>query len=72
MRESIRLGHIAGVRVGLNWSLPILAVLLATGLAKRMLCRLHRAGTNAPCRATISRSDDGRFTTTTGQGVRTG
>jgi len=37
VRESIRLGHIMGVRVGLNWSLPILAVVLATGLAGRSL-----------------------------------
>ncbi len=33
MRDSVRLGRIAGVRVGLNWTLPVLAVLLATGLA---------------------------------------
>jgi len=33
VRDSIRLGRIAGVTVGLNWSLPVLAVLLATGLA---------------------------------------
>ncbi|HEX4538729.1 MAG TPA: site-2 protease family protein [Acidimicrobiales bacterium] len=33
MRDSIRLGRIAGVKVGLNWSLPVLAVLLGAGLA---------------------------------------
>ena len=37
MRDNIRLGRIAGVRVGLNWSLPVLAVLLATGLAGNSL-----------------------------------
>ncbi len=33
MRDSVRLGRVAGVRVGLNWSLLIVAVLLGIGLA---------------------------------------
>jgi Zn-dependent protease len=37
VRDSIRIGRIAGVRVGLNWSLPIVAVLLAAGLAGNSL-----------------------------------
>jgi Zn-dependent protease/CBS domain-containing protein len=37
VKDSLRLGRIAGVRVGLNWSLPIVAVLVATGLAGRSL-----------------------------------
>jgi Zn-dependent protease len=34
MRSSIRLGRIAGIEVGLNWSLLIIAGLLAAGLAR--------------------------------------
>lgn len=33
MNESVRLGHIAGVRIGLNWSVVVIVVLLALGLA---------------------------------------
>lgn len=33
MKTSVRLGRIAGVEVGLNWSLLVIAVLLAVGLA---------------------------------------
>ena len=33
MRDSVQLGRVAGVRVGLNWSLLIVAVLLGIGLA---------------------------------------
>jgi Zn-dependent protease/CBS domain-containing protein len=33
MRNSVGIGRIAGVRVGLHWSLPFVAVLLAVGLA---------------------------------------
>lgn len=34
MRDSIRLGRIAGVRVGLHWSLLVMAALVAGGLAQ--------------------------------------
>lgn len=34
MRDTIRLGRIAGVRVGLNWSLVAMVVLVAFGLAR--------------------------------------
>jgi Zn-dependent protease len=37
LRDTIRLGTIAGVRVGLNWSLPVLAVVLVAGLARSSL-----------------------------------
>jgi Zn-dependent protease len=33
VKDSIRLGRIGGVRIGLNWSLIVIAVLLAVGLA---------------------------------------
>ena len=34
MSDTVRLGRLAGVRVGLNWSLLAMVALLATGLAK--------------------------------------
>jgi Zn-dependent protease len=37
VKNSLGLGRIARVRVGLNWSLPIVAVLVAAGLAGRTL-----------------------------------
>lgn len=37
MRETLRLGHIAGVRVGVNWSLLVVAALLAVGLGASVL-----------------------------------
>jgi Zn-dependent protease/predicted transcriptional regulator len=37
MKESIRLGHIAGIRVGMNWSVLLIFVLLAFGLAAGQL-----------------------------------
>jgi Zn-dependent protease len=37
MRDSVRLGRIAGVMVGLNWTVPIIAVLVAVGLAGNSL-----------------------------------
>ena len=37
MKDSIRLGRIAGVKVGLNWSLLVIAILLAAGLASGRL-----------------------------------
>jgi Zn-dependent protease len=33
MRDSIRLGHLAGVRIGMHWSLLVMVVLVAGGLA---------------------------------------
>jgi hypothetical protein len=33
MKESVRLGRIAGIAVGFNWSLLVVAGLLAIGLA---------------------------------------
>ncbi|HLY81424.1 MAG TPA: hypothetical protein VKQ71_00495, partial [Acidimicrobiales bacterium] len=33
MKESVRLGRISGVAVGFNWSLVVVAVFLAMGLA---------------------------------------
>jgi Zn-dependent protease len=33
VKDNIRLGRIGGVRIGLNWSLVVIAVLLAVGLA---------------------------------------
>src|SRR5579862_7519994 len=33
MKDTVRLGRIAGVRVGLNWSLLAMVVLVASGLA---------------------------------------
>jgi Zn-dependent protease len=37
MKESVRLGRIAGVEVGFNWSLLVVAALLALGLAQGRL-----------------------------------
>ena len=34
MRDSIRLGRVAGVRVGLHWSLVVMVALVASGLAQ--------------------------------------
>lgn len=41
MNESVRLGRIAGVAVGLNWSLLVVFVLIATGLASGRLPEVH-------------------------------
>jgi Zn-dependent protease len=37
VRDNIRLGRIGGVAIGLNWSLVVIAVLLAVGLAQNRL-----------------------------------
>jgi Zn-dependent protease len=37
MNDTVRLGRVAGVRVGLNWSLVVMAVLIAVGLADNRL-----------------------------------
>jgi Zn-dependent protease/predicted transcriptional regulator len=37
MKDSIRLGRVAGVKVGFHWSLLVIAALLATGLATNRL-----------------------------------
>ena len=42
MRDTIRLGRIAGVRVGVHWSLVLIVVLLGTGLAR------HQFSVDAP------------------------
>ena len=42
MRDSIRLGRIAGVQVGVHWSLVLIVVLLGTGLAR------HQFSVDAP------------------------
>jgi Zn-dependent protease len=42
MRDTIRLGRIAGVRVGMHWSLILIVLLLGTGLAR------HQFSVDAP------------------------
>lgn len=42
MRDSIRIGRVAGVRVGVHWSLVVMVVLVASGLAR------SRFATEAP------------------------
>ncbi len=37
MKDTIRLGSLRGIKVGLNWSLIVIAVLLAVGLAQNRL-----------------------------------
>jgi len=37
MRQTIRLGHIAGIPVGMHWSVLVIMVLLAQGLAMNLL-----------------------------------
>lgn len=37
MNETVRLGHIAGVRVGVNWSVLVIFVLITSGLAAGQL-----------------------------------
>lgn len=41
MRESVRLGHVAGVPVGVNWSLLAIFVLLACSLSAGLLPESH-------------------------------
>ena len=41
MRESVRLGHVAGVPVGVNWSLLAIFVLLASSLSAGLLPDSH-------------------------------
>jgi hypothetical protein len=79
MEETFRLGRIAGIRVGVNWSVLVIFALIAYGLAGQYLPRVYPregrarvAGRRQHCPGRVQRSPGcaaGRRTATACDGV---